>query len=575
MHLIIKITALILFFSTGAVKATESEISIQGLTEQQENNVRAFLSLSLEQCAAPSWRIKMLFSKADNEIAKALRALGHYQPKIIKQLTFSDNCWQTHFDISAGDPVRVSSLVVQINGEAEQNPAFTKLLSSLPIKQGDILNHALYEKIKQDLRSLSLEYGYLNHQLITKTLQVYPEKKQAKIELIMDSGARHRFGKVTIDQDVLNPAFVRRYISTSPDEYYSSKKLAKTYNALIGSNYFSSVEVKPLLEMIENNRVPIHIVLIPQKKHDFSFGLGFDTDIGPLGSFGYKNRRINRAGHHVSFDMDISPILSSVESRYVIPFSEPPTDYVSIGAGYKYEKPETFESQEAKLSFHYHHLYKNGWKQTLFLDLSYESSTISNENQNTLLLVPGGRWQYTESNHRLRPTKGYHLDFSLASAPESVVSDVTFIQATLSGKLISPLPWSARFITRAQLGATLVSDFDRLPASYRFFAGGIETIRGYDYKELGPKDNDNNVIGGKMLSVVSAEYEQFITDSWGVAVFIDAGNAYNTDNINIKSGAGLGVRWTSPIGPIRLDFAIPLQESESSFQIHFAAGVQL
>jgi len=545
------------------------------LTELQEKNVRAFLSLSTEQCDAPAWRIKNLYSKTDSEIAKALRALGYYQPKIIKQLNFSDDCWQASFDISAGEPVRVSDLVVQVQGEAKQDLAFKKLLASLPIKLGDVLNHALYKKIKQDLRSLALEYGYLNHQLIKKQLRVDPEKKQAEIELILDSGVRHRFGKIELNQDILDPNLVWRYIAIDADEYYSSKKLAKTYNALTASNYFSSVEVKPQIEDIEDNKVPIHITLSARKKHDFSFGVGFDTDIGPLASIGYQNRRINREGHHFSFDLDISPVLSSVESRYVIPFSEPRTDYVSIGTGYKYEKPDTFESQEAKLSFHYHHLYQNGWKQTLFLDLSYESSTISNESQNTLLLVPGGRWQFTESNHPLRPTKGYHLNFSLASAPESVISDVTFVQATIAGKLISPLPWSARFIVRAKLGATLVSDFDRLPASYRFYAGGIETIRGYDYKELGPKDNDNNVIGGRMLSAVSAEYEQFITESWGVAAFIDAGNAYNTNNINIKSGAGIGVRWVSPIGPIRLDFALPLQDSDSSFQIHFAAGVQL
>jgi translocation and assembly module TamA len=103
----------------------------------------------------------------------------------------------------------------------------------------------------------------------------------------------------------------------------------------------------------------------------------------------------------------------------------------------------------------------------------------------------------------------------------------------------------------------------------------MNSIRGYAYKELGPKDNQGNVIGGKFLSVVSAEYEQAVLDDWGVAAFIDAGNAYNPENISIKAGAGLGVRWYSPIGPIRLDFAVPLNESDSSFQIHFAAGARL
>ncbi|NOR71553.1 MAG: BamA/TamA family outer membrane protein [Methylomarinum sp.] len=575
MYLIIKVTAFALLIATTTVKADEPEINIQGLTEELESNVRAFLSLAQENCQSADWRIKNLLSKANIEIAKALRALGYYQSKTVKQLTFEDDCWQASFNITTGVAVRVSSLRVQVQGEAEQEPVFQKLLSSLPIKQGDILNHALYERIKQDLRSLALEYGYLNNQLIKKSLRVNPEKKQAEIELILDSGPRHRFGKVTIDQNILNSDFVRRYVAINKDDYYSSKKLAKTYNALAGSIYFSSVEIRPQMDRIENNNVPLHISLSPKKKHDFSFGLGFDTDIGPLGSFGYQNRRLNQKGHHLSLDLDVSPVLSSVETRYMIPFTQPRTDHVSIGLGYKLEQPDTFKSEEAKLSLQYQHLYQNGWKQIMFLDLSRETSTISDISQSTTFLVPGARWQYTKSNNALRPTQGYHLNFSLASAPETLISDASFVQAIAGGKLINSLPWSARFITRAKLGATLTSDFNHLPASYRFYAGGIETIRGYEYKKLGPVDDKGNVIGGKMLTVVSAEYEQFISQSWGIAAFIDVGNAYNTNNMDIKSGTGLGLRWVSPIGPIRLDFAVPLSDSDSSFQIHFAAGMQL
>ena len=103
----------------------------------------------------------------------------------------------------------------------------------------------------------------------------------------------------------------------------------------------------------------------------------------------------------------------------------------------------------------------------------------------------------------------------------------------------------------------------------------MNSVRGYAYRDLGPKDNLGNIIGGKFLSVVSAEYEHYLFDNWGVAAFIDAGNAYNLDNIRIKTGVGLGLRWYSPIGPIRVDFGLPLSQSDSSFQIHFAAGTRL
>jgi translocation and assembly module TamA len=102
----------------------------------------------------------------------------------------------------------------------------------------------------------------------------------------------------------------------------------------------------------------------------------------------------------------------------------------------------------------------------------------------------------------------------------------------------------------------------------------MNSIRGYTYQELGPQDDLGLVAGGKFLSVVSAEYEKSVLENWGVAAFIDSGNAFNLDNISVKTGVGIGARWYSPIGLIRVDFAVPLNESKSSFQIYFAVGTR-
>lgn len=565
----------LLLLTATSVRSAEPELNIEGLNDAQYTNVRAFLSLTQEKCDAPDWRIEKLFAKADSEIGKALRALGYYRPKIGKRLRFVDDCWQAHFSISAGEPVRVHLLRVEVQGEAKQQPTFQKLLTSLPLHEGDILNHASYEKIKQDLQSLALELGFLKSKFSKKSLRVNPKSGQADIELIFDSGPRHRFGHVNIDQDILDPVFIRRYVSIQEGDYYSTKTLAKTYNELSGSQYFSNIDIEPHIDEAVENRVPIDIDLTPKKNHRYSVGAGFATDIGPLGSLGYQNRRLNKLGHRLTVDLSASPVLSQAEGQYLMPYKQLRNDYLSVGLGYKLEQPDTFESEAAKLSLQQRHVYQNGWKQTLFLDLSRETFTVGGDTEDTTLIVPGMRWQYTRSDNALRPTRGYQLNFSIASAPETWISDVMFLQTTASGKLITPLPWPGRLISRANLGATLTDDFHRLPPTYRFYAGGTETIRGYEYKKLGPSDDDGNIIGGKMLSVFSIEYEHFINDTWGVAAFIDSGNAYNPDNIEIKTGIGLGLRWLSPIGPLRLDFAVPLNETDSSFQFHFAAGAQL
>jgi len=284
---------------------------------------------------------------------------------------------------------------------------------------------------------------------------------------------------------------------------------------------------------------------------------------------------LNRRGHFLNANIDLSPVLSTADVEYNVPLDNPASDFFSFGGGLKREDTDTYKSLSGKLSARLKHDFDSGWKQTLFIDSVYEdfsTGTISNQ---VLLLVPGGSWLRSVSDNALRPTRGHRLEFNLAGSYKNPISDVSFTQGSASAVWMHPLPWRGKLIARTEQGATLVDQFDRLPTSYRFYAGGMNSIRGYAYKELGPKDNLGNVVGGKFLSVVSAEYEQAVLDDWGVAAFIDGGNAYNLDHINIKTGVGLGVRWYSPIGPIRLDFALPLSESDSSFQIHFAAGARL
>ncbi|HAI23845.1 MAG TPA: outer membrane protein assembly factor, partial [Alcanivorax sp.] len=119
------------------------------------------------------------------------------------------------------------------------------------------------------------------------------------------------------------------------------------------------------------------------------------------------------------------------------------------------------------------------------------------------------------------------------------------------------------------------SDVTELPASIRFFAGGDASVRGFAYESLGPLDNDGEVIGGRHLLVGSLEYDHPISEQWSLAVFTDAGNAFNNfDDYEIRHSAGFGVRWRSPLGPIRVDFARGIEEGRE-WRLHLSMGPDL
>ncbi len=170
-----------------------------------------------------------------------------------------------------------------------------------------------------------------------------------------------------------------------------------------------------------------------------------------------------------------------------------------------------------------------------------------------------------------------------------MLSSASFVQMRLHGKFIRSLSRRSRVIARADLGATHTSsfaEFRNLPPTIRFFAGGDQSVRGFGFRELGPSDLDvegeRRVIGGRALATLSVELEQRFLERWGVAAFYDAGNAfeYDADNVSgsagsLKQGAGLGLRWLSPIGMVRADAALGVSERDLPFRFHLVIGPDL
>jgi translocation and assembly module TamA len=189
-------------------------------------------------------------------------------------------------------------------------------------------------------------------------------------------------------------------------------------------------------------------------------------------------------------------------------------------------------------------------------------------------VTPGFTWHRTVANDELFPTRGYDVTLEIKGAAEQVFADTSFASSLLSVGWVRGLPWRSRILLRGSFGAIWVDEFGSLPPSKRFFAGGDNSVRGYDLESLGPVDDSNDVIGGTTLGVISAELEHYFTDTWGVATFVDSGNAYGGDgrSTGLQTGVGIGARWRSPIGPVRFDIAHPLDDPDNSFRVHLRIG---
>jgi translocation and assembly module TamA len=216
-----------------------------------------------------------------------------------------------------------------------------------------------------------------------------------------------------------------------------------------------------------------------------------------------------------------------------------------------------------------------GFTRTLGLQYLNGDFEIASEQHSTSMLYAEGLLTRKKSNDLYFPLSGYNLLYGLRVATESLLSETSFVQARAEAKWLHQVGDDGRVILRALLGGMIVDDFDALPPELRFFAGGDRSIRGFDYQEIGDLDAKGEVIGGEYQAIGSAEYEHYFLPKWGAAVFVDAGDAF-TKEFDVNVGAGIGVRWKSPVGLLRVDVARPLvSDFEHEWRIHIIIGPDL
>ena len=556
---------------------TEEQITIivKGVEGEALENILTSLSLQKQKDhpRLSESRIRTLHKKANNEIKRALQALGYYKPEITTELKQTDQGWVANYLVDVGQALKIGKMDLVISGDAEHDESFSNLLDTLPLQQGKRFHHGQYESSKKDLQRLAATRGYLDAEFIESTVEVDLEAYTATITIHFETGTRYRFGRVEFSESPIRLDKLAQYQTFEEGDPYQNGQLIKFQQNLSNTDFFNDIEVRPLFDEKKDHTIPIKVTLTPRKRNRYTAGAGFGTDTGPRLKLGWSNR-FNSQGHRMGADAKISPILSTLSAHYTIPhFRDRDAE---LGFNVITSREDTDTSKSNSINFGLNHRHKRwGWDETASLNYLYENFEISDEEETSKSLIPGIGWTKTETDNPAYTTNGYRLGFNIRGSIESFVSDITFVQASLNGKFIRTFWDNGRIIVRGNLGLTEVNSFEELPTSLRYFAGGDNSIRGFDYEDLGPRDDKGNVVGGKYLMVGSVEYEHRIKEKWAIAGFVDAGNSFNKFGGEIEVGTGFGVRWLSPVGLVRVDLAMGISEPDHPIRLHIVIGPDL
>lgn len=552
-----------------------AELTIEGVDQDLERNVRAYAAIASEPCDADERLIRRRFRTLEKEVRTALEPFGYYRPTIETNLSRNDNCWQATVSIDRGEPVRLRDIDIRIDGPASSDPVFTELLAKTSLVPDAVLVHASYDRLKRALQVRAADRGYFKAAYSTSRLDIWPDQGVADVTLHFASGPRYRIGEIRQEQQFIDPAIVLGYLDLDVGAAYDADNIARAYRDLSDSAYFSQIEILPDVENAVGEEVPVRIVLQPANRIEYTVGVGASTDTGPRFRAGFRNNRINRRGHRFFADLAVSTVLQGLSTEYRVPLSDPRREWFSTTASYSNEETDTFDNEAQQLGVRWTKAMGESWLRTLSFDASREDFIVGEDVDTTLSIVPAITFDQKRSDRDVFARHGRRLGIRIRGTDESIGSSMSFVQATVWLRWIRSFGQGNRVLARLNAGATSSNDFAELPPSIRFFAGGDESIRGFDYDSLGPTDADGSVVGGENLLVASLEYERHLKGNFYGAIFVDAGNAFNNTDFEAEVGAGIGVKWRSPLGPIRFYLGYPVSNTDKNLRVHVRLGADL
>ncbi|TCK71275.1 autotransporter secretion outer membrane protein TamA [Lonepinella koalarum] len=504
---------------------------------------------------------------------KGLRVLGYYD----FQLNFSlaPNGKELIANVELGNPVRIEQTDVQIEGDAKKDEAFLALNKDLP-KKGDIVNHESYDDYKSAVQKLAVQRGYFDADFSIHRLEVMPSTYQAWWRLLFESGARYRYGEFRFKNAQIREDYLRNMLNLQQGEPYLLNDVLQANNDYTSTGWFQSVLMKPTLNE-ENKTVDFDVLMYPKKKNSMEVGIGYSSDVGPRLQLGWKKPWINNRGHSFSSSFYVSEPKQTIEMAYKMPrLRSPLYEYYQFSTGIENEDDSSTDTKSTAITFgalrYWDH--PSGWQYSWGVRTRYDKFTQADVKDKTFLLYPTGSISHKYLQGGLFPTWAHSISLTADWGTKALLSDVNFLSLRASGAVIKTFAENHRVVSRLDIGWLHTDDLHRMPPAMRFFAGGDRSVRGYGYKKISPKDSNGKLIGASRLATGSLEYQYQVYPSWWLATFYDAGlaaNSYSTDEL--RYGAGVGVRWASPVGAIKFDIATPVRDKDDSKNIQFYIGL--
>lgn len=518
-------------------------------------------------------RLKRLADEAVREAREAAATRGYFSAAVSVSVLEGAEPWTVVLRVEPGERTLVGEVDIRVSGPAAQDPSAQRVIKRMRdgwrLRRGEPFRQADWEQAKrQALRELSA-WRYAAAHIADSRALIDPELKRASLSVEIGSGPPFRFGPVLVSGNRRYPdAAVENLSPVRPGDDYDREKVVQYQRRLLETGYFASVQADIDAHPELADASPLRIAVIEANSQHVETGVGYSTDAGARFELNYSNQDIFDSAWRFRSGLRLDQKIQSLQ----LDLDSPPRPRAHWNNFFTRAKQTDIQNETTReLAFGWAHNF--GFEATpsaLIVSAHFEEQRVAGDvtdNRNALYF--GHRRTFRRTDSLVAPRSGILAGAEVGGAPPGV-STRQFLRGTASASLFFPFGRNGDLLLRGQAGGVVAKTREGIPSSFLFRTGGDQTVRGYPFESLGVRQAQA-IVGGRRLLVGSVEYTQWLGESWGVAAFVDAGNAWDQGiRFDPALGYGIGARIRTPIGPIRADLAYG--EEIASLRLHFSVG---
>jgi len=615
-----------------AVYCDALEVEIEGLEEALLENVRAHIgSKWVSSTTLSSERRRARFQMAaETRVAGALRPYGYYFPEIKSRLAQSgEKSWTLAITVARGEPLEIHRLEIAVEGDGKSLGAIVDWKTDWPLLPATRLDQVVWDEQKQRVLDLAEENGYLSARFETSVIELDLEANSADLQLLLRTGPRAVMGDVQYFQDTVENEVLESLPRFRKGDFYQAWLVDKLRTDLWRTGYFDEIEVHEERSLDQlPPRVDFTVTLKERKKNTHQGTIGYGTDSEFRMQYRWQRHLLSNRGDSLGVGLGWQQRNEELLlfGEYRLPRRSRSNQYWLLGSALKTEaeevqpssqnsdEPQPFVSGRVEdftvrlgkvkrrdIAWSQEQIIETMYVQYLleksdFQDAAFEPVVPSGFGQAFLdegdfidsnrAVTLGLEWDWPVLGGKRFNTTGHHERAWLFSANDIWGSQQEFTQLYLSSRWNFLLSDRWKLLLRAEAGYTDAEVYEieketaddvlgisvtELPFLYRFKAGGSLSVRGYGFESL-----SSNGIGSNHILTASAEMEYQFRQDWSLAAFYDIGNAFNHwSDVDLKSGAGVGLRWYTIAGALRVDVAQAQDIDGKPWQFHLTIGTPL